>query len=310
MISVIIPNYNHEKFLEQRIESILNQTVKDLELIILDDCSIDNSIEVINRYKSNPVVKRVEYNRLNSGSVFKQWKKGIDYATGEFIWIAESDDFAEINFLEVMVNLLKENLKAGLVYCNSNIVDADNVIKGTTTEIFQNPLRKRNVDVISIEGTCEVESALSCWCTINNASAVLFRAKSLKNIDIDLKKYFYAGDWATYVAIAKKEEIIYCDKVLSNFRQHVSNSSKKAKKTGRFFLDEYRIVEYCYRNFFETKKLKRDYLLSRYHNLIRVVRHSVSLPLFFKIMLNYFFINPLIAFFYFKEILLSLRRDV
>src|SRR5207342_2166753 len=77
-VSVIIPNYNHAVYLEQRIESVLNQTFQDFELIILDDCSPDNSRDVIDQYRVNSKVSHIVYNSINSGSTFKQWQKGIE----------------------------------------------------------------------------------------------------------------------------------------------------------------------------------------------------------------------------------------
>src|SRR6187431_17527 len=94
-VSVIIPNYNHADFLMQRIVSILNQTYQDFELIILDDCSSDKSREIIEHYRTHPKVSHIVYNAENSGSTFKQWKLGLDYAKGDWIWIAESDDYCE-----------------------------------------------------------------------------------------------------------------------------------------------------------------------------------------------------------------------
>ena len=96
-VSVIIPNYCHAKYLDQRIQSVLNQTYQNFEVIILDDCSPDGgaSKAVIEKYRNNSHVSHIVYNENNSGSPFKQWKKGADMAQGELLWIAESDDYAD-----------------------------------------------------------------------------------------------------------------------------------------------------------------------------------------------------------------------
>ena len=99
MVSVIIPNYNHASFLKQRIDSVLNQTYPDFEVVILDDCSTDNSKSIIEQYRGHHKVNNIVYNNINSGSSFQQWKKGIDFAKGEWIWVAESDDYAHENLL-------------------------------------------------------------------------------------------------------------------------------------------------------------------------------------------------------------------
>ena len=92
LVSVIIPNYNYARFLTERIDSVLSQTFQNFELIILDDCSTDNSREVIERYRSNPKVSHIIYNQSNTGSPFAQWEKGLSVARGKYIWVAEADD--------------------------------------------------------------------------------------------------------------------------------------------------------------------------------------------------------------------------
>ena len=104
-VSVIIPNYNYANFIIERIDSILMQTYPIYELIILDDCSTDNSVEVIEEKIKDIKDIKVKFikNEKNSGGVFRQWKKGFDAATGDFIWIAEADDSAENNFVEELI---------------------------------------------------------------------------------------------------------------------------------------------------------------------------------------------------------------
>src|SRR5712671_345349 len=104
-VSVIIPNYNHARFLRQRVDSVLGQTFQDFELILLDDCSTDERQSIIPENAADPRV-RMEFNEKNSGSTFKQWNKGVRLARGEYVWIAESDDYAEPQLLEKLVSRL------------------------------------------------------------------------------------------------------------------------------------------------------------------------------------------------------------
>src|SRR5690606_24447409 len=108
-VSVIIPNYNHAKYLRRRIDSVLAQTFQDFEIILLDDCSTDKSRDIIETYKGNAKVSHIVYNEENSGSPFKQWEKGIGLAKGKYIWIAESDDWCERNLLESLLPPLEED---------------------------------------------------------------------------------------------------------------------------------------------------------------------------------------------------------
>ena len=92
LVSVVIPNYNHGKYLRERIDSVLAQSFQDFEIIILDDKSTDDSLSIINEYKDNPHVAHIIVNEQNTGNPFIQWEHGISLAQGEYIWIAESDD--------------------------------------------------------------------------------------------------------------------------------------------------------------------------------------------------------------------------
>src|SRR5690349_18391470 len=106
-VSVIVPAYNHEPYLKQRLDSVFSQRFDNFEVIILDDHSSDNSVDVIKQYSHQPKLKKIDVNTRNSGSPFIQWQKGFELAAGKYVWIAESDDWAEPDFLEKMVPLLK-----------------------------------------------------------------------------------------------------------------------------------------------------------------------------------------------------------
>ena len=126
LVSIIIPNYNHAQFLDECMTSVLEQTYQHIEVIILDDCSTDNSREVIEKYRSNPKVRKILFNDTNSGSPFRQWKKSMELASGEIVWIAESDDSCEPTFLESLVPCFADE-RVAFAFCRTTKVDeADN----------------------------------------------------------------------------------------------------------------------------------------------------------------------------------------
>ena len=142
-ISVIIPNYNHGAFLQQRIESVLNQTFQDFELIILDDCSTDNSKAIIETYRYHPKVSTIEYNLENTGSTFLQWKKGIELAKGEWIWIAESDDWCETTLLVELTTPAIKYSDCTLSYCQSIIIRNNEILTYNNENSFKELLDGR-----------------------------------------------------------------------------------------------------------------------------------------------------------------------
>lgn len=221
-VSVIIPNYNHGKYLTQRIDSVLNQSFQNFEMIILDDCSTDDSVAIIEAYRSHPKVKRIIYNDKNSGSTFIQWERGAQAATGRWLWIAESDDYAECNLLEELVKLIKIDEEIGIAFCGSHWVDANGNIKEDLSIYHQSFIRS---------GTVEVGQEMVKHCTIQNASSCLFNRKKFLSSIKNLKTYRACGDWVLYVRMLQQCDLAFTNQKLNYFRWYHTNISNAAKET-------------------------------------------------------------------------------
>jgi glycosyltransferase involved in cell wall biosynthesis len=229
-VTVIIPNYNHERYLQLRIDSVLNQTYRDFEVIILDDCSTDNSKDIIEKYRSNEKISAIVYNEKNSGSTFHQWKKGLELAKGEYIWIAESDDFADATLLEVLVKPFSIYPDLVISYCRSYSVDDDSKVKGLTLWADHLDNVRWTKDYV-VTGDIEVKNYLKYRNTIPNASSVVF--KKPKEIDRVLKTNLrFTGDWFFWKNLLKKNgRIYYCHVPLNYFRSHASTTRSGASST-------------------------------------------------------------------------------
>lgn len=236
-VSVLVPNYNHERYLVARIDSIINQTYTDFELILMDDCSTDASRTILAQYTTDPRVQ-LAFNEKNSGSTFQQWKKGITLARGKYLWIAESDDYADPSFLETLVPILEKNDTIGLAYSNSIIVDDKGHATGNMIEWKKKFFKSDRWERSFInDGIAEIESYLGSTCTINNASAVLFRKDALLSIGEVDTSFRYAGDWLTYIKVAMKYQIAYSSAPLSFYRNHSQNVSKQAEENSALLLE-------------------------------------------------------------------------
>lgn len=245
-VSVIIPNYNHALYLKQRIDSVLNQTFQDFEVIILDDCSTDDSREIIEQYRDNPKISKIIYNEQNSGGLFKQWIKGIESAKGNYIWIAESDDYAALTFLEETLKVIEQDDSLGMVFTNSNTINSQGHFLQTTAETksscftqletFQNTIDKKNASQF-----------LMTEMIISNASSVLFRKTSLLLLDFnELKKFINTGDRFVYLGIALKSKINYIPTALNFMRSHENNTTKKSFENGNIHKDRLRVLNYYF----------------------------------------------------------------
>jgi glycosyltransferase involved in cell wall biosynthesis len=222
LITVLTPNYNHSKFIKERLDSILSQTFQDFELIILDDCSTDNSREIIESYSHLPNVS-IHYNAINSGSPFKQWKKGIELAKGDYIWIAESDDVAEPTFLETMVQKLQSG--HGLAYCRSGDIN-ENGIKKSDFFWADGLDESRWKSDYENKGKDEIKNYLVYRCTIPNASACVFDKKYVP-LNCGFDNMRYCGDWLFWIKLLENTSLGYSAKTLSHFRHHEGSTRNK-----------------------------------------------------------------------------------
>lgn len=226
-VSVVIPNYNYENYIEERIDSILMQTYPIHELIILDDCSTDNSVNKIEEIiKKHPDVNiKFVKNEKNSGSVFSQWQKAFSLSTGDYVWIAEADDSCSHYFLE---NVMKgfDSPNVVLSYAESMRIDENNRIISTSCRDWMLAVSsvKWNKSYIN-SGINEIQNALAICNTIPNVSAVVFKKSNQVEIIEEAKKFKISGDWYIYYKLLSNGDIAYCSKSLNYFRKHSKSTS-------------------------------------------------------------------------------------
>lgn len=237
VVSVIVPNYNHSQYLDERINSILNQTYQNFELILLDDNSTDNSKEILEKYRNNPHVSRIEYNDTNSGSTFKQWEKGINLSSGDLIWIAESDDSCYPEMLEELVREFENNEKCVLAYCKSNFYHG-----GKLHETANNTKKP-----VSMSGKTFIKVYLSCGNSVSNASSALFKKEVAKQIKKDYLDYKGAGDRLFWIYLSEFGDVSIVRKRLNIFRLHDNNSTSKYYYYGINQIEDKKILDYLCR---------------------------------------------------------------
>jgi glycosyltransferase involved in cell wall biosynthesis len=212
-----------------RIESVLNQTFTDFEVIILDDCSPDNSLEIIKKYCD--LDSRISFypNEKNSGSTFSQWNKGVSLAKGDYIWLAESDDYCEPNFLETLVPLLDENPNVGIAFAQSAIVDEKNNLINSFNENYKFIFKTNRWESdFVVNGKYECANYLIFSNTIPNASGALLR-KSVYNQSGGAEVgWRLNGDWFFYVKMLLISDLAFVAQHLNYFRMHQNTQRYKA----------------------------------------------------------------------------------
>ena len=247
-VSVIIPSYNHAQFLAKRLTSIFDQTYSDYEIIFLDDHSTDNSVDIFKSLKNEKCVMEI-YNSENSGSLYKQWNRGVIEAKGEYLWFAESDDWSDKNFLKEMVSLLDNNPKVGMGYCRSNYIDSeDNVV-------FDNKEWAPDVNPafwetdFVMQGRDFTSNYLVLNNVVNNSSSVLIRRdiwNKVGEVDESIK---FCGDWIQWAKIAEISDIAFLSKRLNYYRYHNITVRSKYLTSHQEYDEMYQVYQFIVDNF-------------------------------------------------------------
>ncbi|MEX2347519.1 MAG: glycosyltransferase [Balneolaceae bacterium] len=284
-VSVIVPNYNHSDFLRERLNSIFNQTFQDFEVILLDDHSTDNSVDILKEYADHEKVSNVVLNSENSGSPFKQWQRGIELAAGEYIWIAESDDRADKKLLEIFTKKLERGVD--LVYCRSVRIDehGNKISDEFWPDSLDNNRWKKDYENTGLD---EIRNYLAYRSTIPNASSCVFRKKEDLFSDEIINSRF-TGDWLFWVNYLKNSSLAFISEPLNGHRYHSGATrarkdyssmylrltermrairlARKISGRGRIKIREYRKYKYLIRY---ISRLKKEVPLTRLFRLLPV----------------------------------------
>lgn len=249
LVSIIIPNYNHDKYLIQRLESVFNQTYENFEVIILDDSSTDNSKKLINFYKDNSRISLIIYNETNSGSPFKQWAKGIELARGEYIWIAESDDWSEVSFLSEVMKYAILFPQASLLYTESYLVKANKYeLMGPTIDKLYYIFNPNEL----------IEERLLNGISIYNGSAVVFKKEIGLKYTSELSKFYKHGDYLFWILVSLNRHTIFINKPLNYFRILPTSVTRHSVNSVRTLMEHFEIfcllITFLKQNIFEFKK--------------------------------------------------------
>ncbi|TGV13721.1 glycosyltransferase [Mesorhizobium sp. M8A.F.Ca.ET.173.01.1.1] len=242
-VSVILPNYNYARYLGARLNSIADQTTRPYELIVLDDASTDESVQVIEQFLADcDIPCRLVVNAQNSGSVFRQWMRGVEMARGDYVWIAEADDLADPGFLAELLPAFERD-EVVMSYCQSRQIDgAGRVLSEHYLDYVSDIDRSRWTRPYVVDGHQEIAEALYLKNTIPNVSGVLFRRERLRDTlakhSEEIASLRNAGDWVTYLRLLENGSIAFSPRSLNSHRRHQSSVT-----IGNFDLRHLREIE-------------------------------------------------------------------
>lgn len=214
LVSIITPSYNTADFISQTIECVLNQTYTNWEMIIVDDCSTDNTKEVISKYNDTRIIY-VE-NETNSGAAFSR-NKALKIAKGEWIAFLDSDDLWDKTKIESQLKFMKTH-NYFFSYTNYREINEDNII---TNQCISGPnyINKRKMYQY-------------CW---PGCLTVMYNAKKIGIIQIEnLKKN---NDYAIWLKAIKKANCYLLNETLASYRKRTGSISNQSF---------YKLIKYHY----------------------------------------------------------------
>ena len=215
LISIIVPIYNVEKYLKECIESIINQTYKNIEIILVDDGSPDNCGKICDEYSQRD--KRIILIHKENGGLSDARNKGIDIAKGDYLTFIDSDDFVNIDYIEKLYNSIKLN-NTKLAQCGISKVNENNEI-----------IEKLNYDENYIKTSHEILNELYGKHLIENVVVwnKMYAKELFENIRFPVGK-IHEDEFTTYKIFYSVDRISLLSDCLYNYRQ--TNESIIGKK--------------------------------------------------------------------------------
>ena len=207
LVSICLATYNGERYLKEQLDSLCNQTYKNIEILIQDDCSSDATINIVKSYQKKHDNIQLFINDVNLGYI-KNFETLIKKARGEYIALCDQDDIWVENKIELLLQHIGEN---SLIYSNSLLIDAqDNSLHKTLKEKLKNNFINSKEPLNFL-----YDNSVS-------AHALLFKKELLSNL-FPFPKHIYFDAWIAIHA-ANAKGVSYLDKELVLYRQHDSNT--------------------------------------------------------------------------------------
>lgn len=216
LVSIVVPCYNHEKYVKTTIESIIQQTYENIELIIIDDGSSDKSVDIIKEMATlcKDRFHRFKFIHRENKGLCRTLNEGIDLAEGKYFCSLASDDIYIENKIKIQVEFLEKNNEYGM--CYGKVLVFENSIKNTFD--YNNSNKSGLIFNDLINDGCFIP-----------APSVLIKKEVFKIVG-KYDESLWIEDWDMWLRIARKFKIGYIDKYFAYYRKHDSNISKQSYK--------------------------------------------------------------------------------
>lgn len=225
-VSIIVPIYNVSKYIEQCLNSLINQTLHDIEIILVDDCGTDDSIVKAEKFAQKDKRIRIVHNKVNQG-LSESRNNGLKYAKGEYVAFLDSDDFVDVEYYQVLYNIAK-NSDADIAYSNVAFYYSENNINYDGWFYDRLFLNKPAI-VISPEDKNSIICSCCCW-------NKLYRRQFIEKYNFVFPKKLYIEDIPyTFFSVMLANKLVGISDVNVYYRQRQDSIMSTAKKDKKSF---------------------------------------------------------------------------
>jgi len=253
LVSIIIPVYNQEKFLEEAVQSALEQKYPDREIILIDDASTDNSSKALERFACYP--RLAIFRNMENMDCAWSFNRGIELSSGKYFAILAADDSWEPDFIRCSVEALEKHPDAAFSYTRVNLMDEKGNKKPRTRDRIKHSEDYYGNDFINIVR----------WLNPIPHHATMVRRSCLNAVGPYNESLTTTHDWDLWLRLSNLYPVVFIDRRLSNYRMHAQNVTKKRSRLGlkeKFIIQ---VLENVYRmdNLPETLMLEKDDIFCR-----------------------------------------------
>ena len=265
MVSVVIPSYNSEKFINDTINSVLNQTYNNFLITVVDDKSTDKTVEIVNSFKDKRV--KIVQNESNIG-IINNFNKCLDTGKkAEYTVIMCNDDLLEKDYLEKKIEEFKKDDEVVLVSNATRIINEEG----------KKLLIRRNIKNEKIDGNKALEYSLKKGNIFGEPTCIMLKSKYIDKVGYFNEKLKHTLDWEYYIRFSMQGKVVFKKEILSSFRISNNSHSSKIIKMKDMIKSEHNIVS---KEIVELLNKKESLMQQVKRNAIFETRYFAKIILF------------------------------
>ncbi|MGX9457585.1 glycosyltransferase [Photobacterium damselae subsp. damselae] len=278
LVSIIIPAYNHEKYIIKCLDSIKNQTYKNIEIILVDDGSIDHTFDVASAWFSENLLTYKVFRQENRG-ICETLNFMIQESSGEYVAICASDDYLTTDSIEIRVKELQNNINKDIVFSDAYVIDENNIV--VSDSAF---LKLFHISSKVFKDHDPNKALIYHWCI--PGPVTMIRKSFFSSFSYNNKKIAEDRDCYLYAMI--DDRVIYSDKLTAYYRVHSNSITRSDKrtailidvaKTNVYYSKEFKLYQRVYLKSFNIDLflLKRSNKLYFLYLIFKAIRKAITM---------------------------------